>query len=304
MTVSSVEVSPSDVDAGADISLDVEVSCSSVDDGAGTRLLIKDHDGRLAASVGLAEFDGEAHRTGALVVAAPLEPGTYTWSAVCAADTAPDVDREQTPATFSFTVHPHKTRVLVWNLPSAVQCGDTFSIKLGVKCSSRCRANGWALEVRDHEQNRLATARLGDDVWPETAALYYAEIDLKAPDMEGLYRWEVRAPGPGLEVPHAESVARLNVRVVPTPDCVVTVEAIDLESLTPVEGAKVVVHPYRAFTDERGMAEVKVPKGKYRLFVSGRGHFPFQSHCEVNTDMTIRAQLALDPEPSDADIWS
>ena len=52
------------------------------------------------------------------------------------------------------------------------------------------------------------------------------------------------------------------------------------------------------------MAEVKVPKGEYRLFVSGKGHFPFQSQCEVNTDMTIRAQLVLDPEPSDADIWS
>ena len=304
MTVSSVEVSPGEVDAGADINLKVEVSCSSVDDGVGTRLLIRDHDGRLAASVGLAEFDGEAHRTAAFAVAAPLEPGTYTWSAVYAADTTPDVAREQTPATFSFTVHPHKTHVLVWDSPSTVQCGETFSIKLGLKCSSRCRPDGWTLEVRDHEQNRLATAKLGDDVWPETAALYYAQIDLNAPDLEGLYRWEVGAPASGLDVSHAESAASLNVRVVPTPDCVLTVEAIDLESLTPVEGAKVVVHPYRAFTDERGMAEVKVPKGEYRLFVSGRGHFPFQSQCEVNTDMTIRAQLALDPAPSDADIWS
>ena len=40
----------------------------------------------------------------------------------------------------------------------------------------------------------------------------------------------------------------------------------------PVKGAKVVVHPYKAFTDERGVAEVRVPKGEYRLVVSGTNY--------------------------------
>ena len=75
MTVSSVEVSPGEVDAGAGINLKVEVSCSSVDDGVGTRLLIKDHDHRLAASVGLAEFDGEAHRDGCVGRGRPARTG-------------------------------------------------------------------------------------------------------------------------------------------------------------------------------------------------------------------------------------
>ena len=47
---------------------------------------------------------------------------------------------------------------------------------------------------------------------------------------------------------------------------------------------------YRAFTNERGVAEVKVPKGEYRLFVSGKNYFPFRSDSEVSTDMTIRAE--------------
>jgi hypothetical protein len=83
-----------------------------------------------------------------------------------------------------------------------------------------------------------------------------------------------------------------------------TVVAVDVESHAPVEGAKVVLHPYRTFTDERGVAEVRVPQGEYRLFVSGKKYFPFRSECDIEADVTIRAELALDRELSDADIWS
>jgi hypothetical protein len=82
------------------------------------------------------------------------------------------------------------------------------------------------------------------------------------------------------------------------------VVAIDMESQTPVQGAKVVVHPYKTFTDERGVAEVRIPKGEYRLFVSGKKYFPFRSDGEIKTDVTIKAELAVDRELSDADIWT
>ncbi len=297
MTISKVEVSPEEVDAGAELTLDIEVSRS---DGAGpaeTRLLIRDHDGELAASVELAELDGETGRSGAFVVAAPLEPGTHAWSAAAAAPGS-------TPAPFSFTVRAHETRVLVWDAPPSVECGETFRVKLGARCARRCRPVGWTLEVRDHEQNTLATVRLEDQVWPHTDALYYADVKLRAPDREGLYRWEARATARGLDASHAASVAALNLRVMATPECVLTVEAVDAETQAPVKGAQVVVHPYRAFTDARGVAAVKVVEGEYRVFVSGKGHVPFRSHCMVNADMTIRAPLVLDREPSDAEIWS
>ena len=94
------------------------------------------------------------------------------------------------------------------------------------------------------------------------------------------------------------------MRAVPPPACRVTVVALDNESRNPIEGAKVVLHPYRARTDERGVAEVRVPKGEYRLFVSGGDYFPFRSDCEVKSDVTITARLALDLGLSDAEIWS
>ena len=206
--------------------------------------------------------------------------------------------------TTTDTVTPHSTRVVVWDAPSAIECGETFSIKVGVKCSSECRPDGWALEVRDHDGKELAKATLHDNPWPGTAAVYYAEMDLMAPDTEGFYTWEARAPAASLDIAHAESAVSFGVRVVPTPECLLTVVAMDKESQAPVKGAKVAVHPYRAFTDERGVAEVKVPKGEYRLFVSGKKYFPFRSDRDVSTDMTIRAELAVDPGLSDADIWS
>ena len=79
---------------------------------------------------------------------------------------------------------------------------------------------------------------------------------------------------------------------------------MDAESGTPVEGARVVAHPYRTVTDERGVAEMRVPAGDYRLFVSGKGCIPFRFDGVVKADTTIRAQLAQDVELSDADIWS
>ena len=300
----SVEVSPSEVDAGADMTLKGKVSCSPARDLRGKILLIKDQDRALAESIELTEFNGETNETSEFVVKAPVRPGAYTWLAVCPAHAKAGISHEETSAPFSFTVKPHSTRVVVWDAPSAIECGEKFSVKLGVKCSSECRPDGWAVEVRDHDGKKQATATLSDDPWPGTAALYYTEVDLSAPDAGGLYAWEAKAPAAGLDIPHAECIASFGVRVVPTPECLLTVVAIDVESQTPVKGAKVVVHPYKAFTDERGVAEVRVPKGEYRLFVSGRNYFPFRSDGEAKTDVTIRAELALDVGLSDADVWS
>ena len=201
-------------------------------------------------------------------------------------------------------IEPHDTRVVVWDVPTTVECGEKFSVTLGVKCSSECRTDGWTVEVRDHEGKRRATATTSGEPWPDTTGLHYVKAELSAPEAEGLYTWEARAPVDESEIPHAEGVARFGVRAVPTPECLLTVHATDGESQAPVEGAKVVLHPYKTFTDERGVAKVRVPQGEYRLFVSGKRYFPFRSECDIEADVTIRAELFLDRELSDADIWS
>ena len=300
----SVEVSPGEVDAGAEMTLKAKASCSPAADLRGQALQIMDQDGALVERAELTEFDGESNETSEFAVKAPVEPGAYTWLAVCPARATAGPSSEETSAPFSFTVKPHSTRVVVWDVPSTIESGETFSVKLGVNCSGECRPDGWTVEVRDQDGEGRATVTFGGEPWPGTSALYYAEVELSAPDTDGLHTWEARALADGLHLPHAEAVASFGVRVVPAPECLLMVVAVDMESQTPVQGAKVVVHPYKTFTDERGVAEVRIPKGEYRLFVSGKKYFPFRSDGEMKADVTIKAELVVDRELSDADIWT
>ena len=199
---------------------------------------------------------------------------------------------------------PHATRVVVWDTPPAVERGKRFAVRLGVTCAAKCRTAGWTVEVRDHDGEERATTTLGDDAWPGTDALHHAEVALVAPDAEGLFTWEAAVLTSDAGVAHTDSSASFGVRVVSSPSCLVTVVALDAESRTPVEGARVVAHPYRTVTDERGVAQLRVAAGEYRLFVSGKGCIPFRFDGEVKADTTIRAELAQDVELSDADIWS
>ncbi len=204
-------------------------------------------------------------------------------------------------------VEPHAMRLVVWDTPPAIERGQRFAVRLGVACSAGCPPAGWAVEVRGHDGELRATSALGDEPWPGTDALYHAEVALTAPDAEGLYTWEAAARtdgADGTDVAHAGGSARFGVRVVSPPACLLTVVALDAESGTPVSGARVVAHPYRAVTDARGVAEIRVPAGEYRLFVSGRRYRPFRFEGDVQADTTIRAELAHEVELSDADIWS
>jgi hypothetical protein len=221
----------------------------------------------------------------------------------------------------------HKRSIVVWDMPSTVVRGRTFAIKLGIKCESVCRPENWSLDVRDHEGRRLAAVLVGATAWPGTEALYGAALELTAPAGVGLYRYEVIAaadahagraspdhdsahaqPPRGEPVdaaaPHEAVTAGFNVRAVPESDYRLTVIAIERRSQAPVKGAKVVVHPYRALTDEHGVAELDLPRGRYRVFVSGRDCFPLRLDGELAADTTLRAELELEPGPSDAELWA
>jgi hypothetical protein len=201
----------------------------------------------------------------------------------------------------------HVTRIVVWDAPPAVECGAAFRVKVGVKCVAECRAAPWHVAIRDADGNNFASAQVGDAPWPGTSALYYADIELRAPETEGLHAMEATVPAiideTGHET-HAAASVPFNVRAVRAPECVLKVVAVDARSHMPIPGAKVVVHPYRALTDVDGVAEIRLPKGTYRLFVSGHERFPFRSDGEISGDLTITAELDDDFGPSDAELWS
>jgi hypothetical protein len=302
-TTCTVDVSPDLVDAGGEITLRASVACSPACDLRGHTLTIRDETGADAGSVELTEFDGVTSRSGEVVVAAPATPGAHTWVAVCPARVKDGVSYAETSTPISFTVNPHATQVVAWDIPSAIEGGERFAIKVGIKCAHECDLTNSGFDVFDHEGAHVATAKLRGDRWPGTTALHFAEVELAAPEAEGLHTWSVKGPaaafGTGLEseaaLAHARGSVSFGVRVVAQSQYLVTVEAVDRESQTPLAGARVVMHPYKAVTDERGVAEVRVAKGSYRLFVSQTKYITFGVPLDVAADVTTRAELDVEP---------
>jgi hypothetical protein len=291
-----VEVSASEVDAGAELTLRAFVCCPHGCDLTGQRVSIRNPDGAELASGELAAFDGEAHVTSALVLRAPLEAGEHIYRAVLAAHEKDGITHEETSTTFSFVTTAHATSVNVWSLPSAIAAGERFALKVGIKCSAGCKLTGRALRIFDHDGAQVGGASLCDDVWPGTTALYFSEIEAQAPREPGDYEWEVRTPASERGVPHGAGSFAFTVKVVSPPDSEVTVAAVDSATQTPINGAHVLLHPYRTSTDETGIVKVKVTRGRYRLFVSGFNYIPYAGNIDVAGDVTVRVELAAEPE--------
>jgi hypothetical protein len=215
---------------------------------------------------------------------------------MCPAIVKEGIAYPEASAPVSFTVKPHTTNVVVWGIPSAIVSGEKFKTKIGIKCSGECDLKNRNFGIYNHEDAEVATVTLSGNRWPGTG-LYSAEVELEAPAAEDLYTWSVRLPGSVVGIPHDEGSVRFGIRVVGQPDCLVTVETIDRETQMPLSGARVVMHPYRAITDDRGVAEVRVAKGEYKLFVSQTGYLTFALPVEVTANMTARAELELEPVP-------
>ena len=188
-------------------------------------------------------------------------------------------------------VKPHVIEINIWDVPSATVAGERFTVALGVRCSAGCDLGGRELRIVDQEGAQAGTVQLGHDIWPGSEALYFSKLEARAPLAEGNHQWVAKIAGWDAELPHTAGSFPLTIRVVSTPDCEVTVRAIDREKQTPIKGACVVMHPYRALTDDNGVARVRVAKGPYDILVSGSRYMPVCASVEVSADMITSAEL-------------
>jgi hypothetical protein len=294
--VCTVEVSPVEVDAGAELTVVVRASCPDGCDLQGLAVSIRDEDGAELAAAELIEIEGDAYATGAIALQAPLDVGEHVWRAVLAAVEKDGVLHEEAAATFSFSTHAHAASVNIWGVPSAIPVGESFSFKVGVKCSAGCNLSGRQVSVFDHEGAQATAGTLRDAPWPDTSALYFTELRAKAPREAGDYHWRVETSASGTGVPHAAGSSAFAVKVVAPADHEITVIALDVANNVPVEGAHVLLHPYRAFTDDFGVAKLRVAKGTYKLFVSGFNFIAHEDIIEVASNVTVWADLVAEPE--------
>ncbi|MCW5717690.1 MAG: hypothetical protein KIS68_07655 [Bauldia sp.] len=298
----AVEILTGDIDVRSEVWLKATISCGESRDLSGATLVIKDHEGKEVATAEVA-YDGYANRTERITVTAPATPGIYEWTATVPAFETDTDEYGETSAPIQLEVNVFKTHVLVWDIPPTIVTGETFRLKVGMRSSSGGSVAGRAGAVIDHNGNEVAAFAVGDETRPGTDALYFAELSLQAPAETDQYQWRVMVPASDDEPPHREGTAAFKLRVVPRPDSLVTIEVVDRENETPIKGCTVVMHPYRAQTDENGVAQLRVPNGTYSVVVSGKKHIAARRTLEVNGDTSSRAALDFDHEPTEAAIW-
>ena len=291
----AVEVSPREVDAGAAFTIAVRASCRHGCDLTGHAVSIRDDKGATLAVTALAATADDAYAC-TVTLPAPLDVGEHTWRAVLAALEKDALSHEETATAFIFSTKAHAASVNVWSVPSALAPGEPFGFKVGVKCSAGCKLAGRHIAVFDRDGAQVTAGYLCDDPWPDTSALYFVELQAKAPPERGDYLWRVETPGSLSGVPHAAGSSTFAIRTVGAAEHEVAVEALDAGTGAPIKGIHVLLHPYRAFTDDRGMAKVRVAPGSYRLHVSGFNYVAHESILEVANDVAIRAALSIEPE--------
>jgi hypothetical protein len=186
---------------------------------------------------------------------------------------------------------PHAAELLAWNVPSVSGAGGRLHFMVGARCADGCDLGGRELVIYDAQGVCVGNATLGREAWPGTEALYVAEVHAGAPAACGSHQWEVKAAAWDTQTPHVAGSYPVSVCVADHCDCVVTVTAVDRDTQAPLAGARVVMHPFRAVTDDNGVAKVSVAKGKYDLLVSCRGHAPVCANVEVTADLVTRVEL-------------
>jgi hypothetical protein len=298
----TVEVSPDEVDAGVDITLKVQVAYSGKESLRGLRVSIRDAEGAELAQAELAEAEDDAaddtdhdtYESGDIVVGAPRSAGECVYRAVVLTPGKDGALQELAASDVRFVVKAHEAALNVWDTPSAIVAGSRFKFMVGIRCSAGCCLAGQGLGVFDSEGKQVGVAKLGSEIWPESDALYVAEVEAEAPPSAGAHQWQVRTAAWDCALPHEAGAIAVSLRVVPAPDCEVTVEAFDRDRQTPIKGAHVAMHPYRAVTDENGVARVKVTKGRYDIYVSAAKYVSISTSAEVAADMITRAELDAD----------
>jgi hypothetical protein len=162
-------------------------------------------------------------------------------------------------------------------------------------CSGNCKLAGKEVQIYDHEGTRMATGILGEVPRPSSRALYWAELELDAPKTDGFYKWTAKFPKPDMELPHDEATSSFAFMATRPPEHVVTIEVVDENTQTPIKNALAVLHPYKGYTDENGVARVSVPKGEYEVDIAATGKKYFRTTVKVTNDTSIRAELSSLP---------
>ncbi|MCL2632355.1 MAG: hypothetical protein FWD45_04650 [Coriobacteriia bacterium] len=281
---------PTEFYVGSSIVLKIRVSCSSGCDLRSKTVEILAQDA-VVAEVELSSFGETGNETDEFIVPAPTHLGEHRWIVVFPAQEQEGVIHQESSALFSFITKPHATSMAVWDVPSPIALGTYFKCKVGVKCLSECDLAGKTVVLRNDKGHEAVESLLGTTPWTPEGALYWTEVELKAPDVEGSYVWEAAFCASDMEIPHEDASYSFRFRTVAMPDHMLTVEVVAQDSKKPIKGADVTLPPFIGRTDEHGIARFEVHKGDYELSVSKYEYEIFETTLKVDDDISFKAEL-------------
>jgi hypothetical protein len=193
----------------------------------------------------------------------------------------------------------HGTSLAIWDLSSTVVAGRRPRLKVGVSCTSGCDLSGTPVDVYNIAGERVGTGTLGSAPWPATAALYWAELDLAAPEREGELSLDIHAKP---TMPHAEATSGVTFVVSRAPEHRVTLHVIDKTTGAPLGGVELRLGRFRATSNDKGIAQVEVPGGSYDVGTWKNGYEVLSRTVDITRPTTIHLELAAIPE-SEQPYW-
>ncbi len=204
-----VEISPPEVDAGAEFTVRCQVAVPPGRDHGDLGVSIRNLDEDELAFAELTKSEGQIYVTDQIPLDAPLTEGEHVLRAVLITPEQAGTPHDEVSTEFAFVVKAHAMRLTVWGLPTAIVGGERFTLKVGIKCSCGCNLAGREVSIVNGEGIQVVAGTLKDEVWPGTSTLFFAEVEGQAPLAAGHQTWEAQDPPGGFRDPPFRRRARL-----------------------------------------------------------------------------------------------
>jgi hypothetical protein len=304
-TIELGEPAPAELAVGSDFVLQVKVSCPAGCDLSDLPVTVTGPDGTVATIAPRVDQDRgpEDATLREIALAAPRQVGEHVWSVRFLPHEHEGVRHEEGALPVHVRTLPHATSLAVWEVPSPVVMGERFSIKVGAKSAAACELKDKKIQVSNQAGAVIAQGQLGDAPWPGTSALYWTEVELTAPDQEGMFWCTVKFAAADVETPHERSSSKFSVAIVRPPEHRLTVEVFEKATKAPIEDAQVRLGAYRAATDPSGRAEVAMPKGTYDLTVWKVGYDAPAQTLDIREDINIQVEAEIVPPENPDAAW-
>jgi hypothetical protein len=229
------------------------------------------------------------------LVSAPRQSGEYTWKALFLTGPAGE-EQETASLEFSFTVRTHFIRLSFWNVPIPASRGENFTLGVGGRCSAGCSLAGLAFRFEDEEGRTVGRGRLGEEILPQTAATYWTNQELRAPEEEGLHHWTLACELPETELPHETEAETMVFRTAPPPKHTLTIKITDDKDRLPLEDAYILVGLHRGITGQDGTVCLKVPPGEQEICVTKMDYLAYQGVLTITEDQSLTIELVFAPQ--------